>query len=306
MYFAAIDTGCTKIASAVVDEHGKFYRKDQYPRELARDKDSTMRVYNEIVQGYSREYPISAVGVGAGGRIDVKTGQYNFGTSASAGWSETNIIAELEALCSLPVAIENDCKIAMVGEGWKGATKGYDTVLGAIIGTGLGGGYLYRGEMVYGSRYGAGEMGHAILYPGGKKCLCGQFGCSEMYCSGTALWTSYNELRPGEEQISSGYEFFELVKEGNPDAKKCLDRFSFDLAVLLVTFANIFDPQVILIGGGIPDTKEHWWESMMGYYMQQGATFVREIPIVTSELGNDAPLLGAAKIAFDLIKWTDD
>ena len=301
MYFAAIDTGCTKIASAVIDEFGTIYQKDSFIRKDDFDKNSTMRIYSEIVERYKQSFPIDAVGVGVGGRVDVKTGVFNFGTSAITGWDGANIISELQDISSLPVAIENDSKIAMIGEGWKGAVQGYETVLGVIIGTGLGGGYLYKGEIIYGSRYGAGEIGHFILYPDGKKCLCGQYGCAEMYCSGSALWQSYNELQP-DSSISSGYEFFELVKSGNPNAKNCMERFSHDLAVSLVSLANLFDPQVILIGGGIADTREHWWDDMMGHYLQLGATFVRDIPAVPSTLGNDAPLLGAAKIAYDLVK----
>jgi len=312
MFFTAIDTGCTKIASAVIDENGTIFRKDHYTRENDHDKDSTMQIYGGIVERYRHEYPISAVGVGVGGRVDVNTGMYNFGTAAISGWDGVNIISELQDICSLPVAIENDSKVAIIGECWKGATQGYETVLGVMIGTGLGGGYLYNNEMVYGSRYGAGELGHFILYPDGKKCLCGQYGCAEMYCSGTALWQSYNEMRTfnsmsiNETQplnpISSGYEFFDRLNNGDTDAKKCIDMFSRDLAVSLVSLANLYDPQVILIGGGITDTKEHWWDSMMEYYIQQGAAFVRDIPIIASTLGNDAPLLGAAKIACDLIK----
>jgi len=299
MFVVAIDTGCTKIASAVVDEAGKIHRQDRYTRDVF-DKDSTMRVYADIVEGYRQSYPVSAIGLGTGGRIDVKTGKYNFGTTAISGWEDTNIIAELQSLCHLPVAVENDCKAAMIGEGWKGAVKGYDTVLGVLIGTGLGGGYLYHGEMVYGNRYGACEMGHSILYPNGKKCLCGQYGCGEMYCSGTAIWQAYNDRNPAT-PIGSGYEFFDLYRSGDSVAAYCLDRFCLDLAVLLVSFANLFDPQVILIGGGIADAGEYWWSDMMKYYNLQGATFVQEIPVVASVLGNTAPLMGAAKIAIDLL-----
>jgi glucokinase len=301
MLYVAIDTGITKVASAVVNEEGEILRKDQYPRANALDKDSTMQLYGEIIKKYNREYPIKSVGIGVGGRIDVKTGKFNFGTSASPGWEDVNVIQELQALSSLPIAIENDCKVAIIGENWKGSTQLNDTVLGVIIGTGLGGGYMYQGEMIYGSRYGAGEVGHTILYPGGKKCLCGQSGCSEMYCSGTAIWQSYNEQKLNA-PITSGYEFFDLYRAKDQIAIKCLDKFSYDLAILLVSLGNLFDPQVILIGGGIIDTREYWWDNMLMYYKELSSTFVGELHIVASRLRNDAALLGAAKIALDLVK----
>lgn len=303
MNVIAIDTGLTKIAGAVVDKEGRIVEKGRWVRKGngPTPKHDTMDVYREIVQTYKQHYEVAAVGVGAGGRVDVKTGMFNFGTGGpNTGWYGVNIIKEVEEFAECTVAIENDCKAAMIGECWKGATKDYDTVLGAILGTGYGGGYMYLGKMVYGGRYGAGELGHGILYPDGRKCFCGQNGCAEMYCSGTALWQGYNE-HVGRAVISTGYEFFKLIEANDSVAKRILDKFSHDLALTLVSYANLFDPEVILVGGGLTDTAQYWWDDMLKYYRQEGIWFVQKIPIVKCALGNDAALLGAAKIALDAL-----
>lgn len=301
MLFSAIDTGGTKIAYAVIDENGVIYEKDRCAREGRMDRDYTMQKYGEIIQMHKEKYPIAAVGLGAGGRIDVHTGICNYVCIPNTGWEGTNIVEDLQKICGLPVAIENDCKIALIGEHWKGAVEHYDTILGFFIGTGLGGGYLYQDKMVYGHRYGAGEIGHSILYPNGKKCTCGQMGCAERYISGTALWKNYNEKKE-KNRISSGYEFFEKLKNGDCLAEEVLESFAEDLANLLISYANLFDPQVILIGGGIADTQEYWWNKMLEYYHQNGSDFIQSIPIVPAALKNDAALLGAAKIAMDKVK----
>ena len=304
MHILAMDTGATKFAAAVSDAEGNLLEKRRWLRGemLPTPKDNAMRIYREILDYYKPRYDIAAVGLGAGGRVDVHTGAFMFGTGGVGnGWFGVNIIEEVEDIAGCPVAIENDCKVAMVGENWKGATAGMDCVLGVILGTGIGGGFTYKGEMVYGHRYGAGEVGHMVLYPGGRACSCGQRGCAEMYCCGTALWTGYN-ARVGERRISSGYEFFQCVEQADPDARAVLDQFTHDLAVLLATCGNLVEPGAFLIGGGLVDTADVWWDQLMREYRREAAEFVREIPIIRSQLGNDAALYGCVKIARDKLR----
>jgi glucokinase len=301
MHVLAIDTGATKIAAAVADEHGNLLEKKRWLRGafLPTPKENAMRIYQEILDDFRLRYDIAAVGLGAGGRVDVHTGKFMFGTGGvGSGWFGVNIIDEMEAIAHCPVAIENDCKVAMVGENWKGVTQGIGCVLGVILGTGIGGGFTYKNEMVYGHRYGAGEVGHMVLYPGGKPCSCGQRGCSEMYCCGTSLWTDYNE-RVGAARIASGHEFFKLVEKGDPDARAVLSKFAHDLAVLLATCGNLIEPEAFLIGGGLAYTADLWWDAMLEEYRKEAAPFLHAIPILRSKLGNDAALYGGVKIALD-------
>lgn len=294
---AAIDTGGTKIVGAAVDDSGNILKEIRVPN-TKRDGEFILRTYMDLVKTLREEYPVSAIGIGAGGRLDEEKGTVLYAVDIYRNYIGLKIKARMEEAFGLPVRITNDCRAAVLGEQWMGAAKGCRNIFGIILGTGVGGGYYSEGKIIGGIRGGVGEVGHVILHRGGRRCLCGQRGCAEQYISGTALWSIYRERCP-ESSITSGYEFFELYKQGDPDAARVLEGFVDDLAQCAVNCANLFDPEMILIGGGLSDTAEYWWEELLKAYEAMGNIHIRKIPLVKAECGNRAALLGAARIAFD-------
>jgi len=328
MIVAAIDTGGTKIAGAAVDESGNILYRLSYPN-TGRTGPFILDTYEQIVGDLQKKFQISAIGIGTGGRIDPRDGTVIYATSVYKDYIGLSIGTIMTKRCALPAAVDNDCRVAVCGERWKGAAQGYESVFGIILGTGAGGGFIQGGDIVPGAGFGAGEIGHLILYPGGKLCDCGQKGCAEQYISGTALWQAYNcrvgdgaagdiaggyrvgdgaagdiagGSRVGGMEITSGYEFFQLVSGSDPLAQSILDDFTVDLATCAVSVSNLLSPQAILIGGGLIDTADIWWERFASAYNEYGNAHCRNTVLLKAATGNDAALLGAACIAFERLR----
>lgn len=298
MIAAAIDTGGTKIGGAAVDENGTILKKIRI-ENTGRTGPFIMDTYRRILTELQKDFTLDAIGVGAGGRIDEEEGKVLYAVGIYKDYIGLPIRQLLEQEFCLPTAVTNDCRAAVAGEQWLGAAVGYQDVTGVILGTGLGGGVVSRGRLLPGSFGGLGEIGHMILHPGGRPCTCGQRGCAEQYLSGTALWKSYNQ-QVGREQLHSGYDFFSLIDENDKTALTILEAFQRDLALLTVTLANLLDPELILIGGGLSDTAAYWWDGFLDCYHQTGNLHTKNQNLVLASKGNDAPLLGAAHLAFNL------
>lgn len=302
MYVISIDSGGTKVVGAVVDGSGTIVEKKRW-ESLERNGDSLVGIFRNIIRDYSGRYPISAVGIGANGRIDSNRGVIvNCGVYTN--WEGRHLKEELEGEFPFPVVLNNDCYSAIRGELWMGAARGYDVVSGIIIGTGIGGALVSHGKFWGGAHFGAGEVGHMLLHRDGLPCYCGQKGCVERYVSGTALWNSYNRVT-GRESLHSGYEFFDALRGGDPAAREVLDRFVDDLSVVLCSIANLCDPDVFLIGGGISETRSFWGDALARRFQERAGTCIRPTQIVYASTGNDAALLGAAKFALEALEQSD-
>ncbi|MBU9724733.1 ROK family protein [Diplocloster modestus] len=300
MIAAAIDTGGTKINGAAVDEEGNILKKIRI-ENTGRTGAFIMDAYRKILRELTEAFPIKAVGIGAGGRIDERAGKVLYAVGIYQDYIGLPMKQLLEEEFQLPTAVTNDCRAGLIGEKWKGSAAGYENVTGIILGTGVGGGVIDHHRILEGAFSGFGEIGHMILHPGGRLCTCGQRGCAEQYISGTALWQIYNE-RSGSASLSSGYEFFGRVQHNDGIALEVLKEFQLDLASCAVSCANLLDPEVILIGGGLADTADYWWDGFTAYCREIGNQHTQNQKLILAARGNDAALLGAARIAFDLYK----
>lgn len=298
MYVLAIDSGGTKIIGTVVDENGTTFDKQRITN-TGRNGRFLIATCCDLIKKYRQKYDISAIGLGCNGRIDVERGIVL--DAVYEGYNGLDVRGALESFSDLPVSVNNDCYCGIYGEIWKGAAQNYRSVVGLVIGTGLGGAIYANGRFLHGGHFGAGEIGHMILYRDGVPCFCGQHGCVERYVSGTGLWKRYNE-RSATNMISSGYEFFERLHAGDADAKAVLELFADDLSLVMVNVANLANPDVFLIGGGIADTRGDWSDLLAASYKALAGPFLKDTPIVYAKMGNDAALLGAAKFAFDHYK----
>lgn len=299
MIVAAIDTGGTKIAGAAVNHNGEILYKVRHPN-TKRTGSFILETYAAIVEELRERHLVEAVGIGAGGRIDSAQGRVISAVDLYDDYIGLDIRKHIEEATGLPVVVDNDCRMALYGERWVGAASGIRDMVGVILGTGVGGGMIMADTPLLGNNGGAGEVGHILLHPGGRRCGCGQNGCAEQYVSGTALWRIYNDLI-GEPAIASGQEFFKRYTEGDGRAAEILFRFSRDLADFAISLANLMDPEAILVGGGLADTADHWWEEFLTYYRERGSQYVQNIQLLRAQRGNDAALLGAAWLALRYI-----
>lgn len=288
-----LDIGGTKIKGAVIDEKGqilKSYKLDTCASEGANKVLSNIEKIINKLKGYD----IKAIGAGTPGFIDSKNGIITFAGNIE-GWTGLNLKEEIEKRSGIKTFVENDANIALVSEKWLGAGKGYKDIVMITLGTGLGGA-VYNSQMglLKGSHFQGAELGHVILHPNGRSCTCGQDGCAESYCSGSAIRRHYEELT-NEKKI--GEEIFSLI-DSDENAKKVVDTFTEDLAYYLTSLRNIFDPQIIIIGGGVIDSSKYWWDGTMDKFKKY-CHLAQEVEIKPAKFLNDSGIIGAGKIAME-------
>lgn len=288
-----IDIGGTKINACLVDDSGNILERKEVPTNANRGRDVVLdNIKNAI---YSLSYKdASAIGIGTPGFIDSKNGIVTFAGNIK-GWTGLNLKEAVEEFVNLPVFVENDANIALVAEKWIGSCKDYDNVVMITLGTGLGGAiYTKEGGLLTGSHFQGAELGHMILHAGGDPCTCGQNGCGESYCAGSALTKDYKKLTGKE---LSGQAIFDLV-DTDDAARKVLENYQSNLGYLLTSLRNIFDPDVIVVGGGVIHAKDVFWDGMISKY-QEYCNKPSEVDIIPAMFLNNAGVIGAAKIAFE-------
>ena len=292
-----IDLGGTNICGGLVDEGGNILKRASKRtgtggRRVVLEKIAD--IINELMEGE----PIEGVGIGSPGFIDVEGGQVLSNGGNIKGWAYTKIREELYLVFKhLPVFIENDANVAAICEEWLGAAKGMDNFVMLTLGTGVGGAiYSKKLGLWHGSNYQGGELGHTILYPNGRLCICGQRGCVERYVSGLAVERNYLELT-GERL--RGEEIFKNSLS-QPKCKEVVHRFAMDLAILLITLKNMLDPAGIVIGGGVINSRYYWWDLMIDHY-ERNCNNPTGTTIVPAKFLNDSGIIGAAKLVFDRV-----
>lgn len=298
-HVAAIDVGGTKILGALVDEAGNVKKEIRVPSDFELGGLHIMGKIFELVDRFRELEKIDAIGIGIGGRIDVERGIINWGVKPVPYWFGLKVKEMTENRYHVPCAVENDVKVAGYGEQWMGAAKGVNSYVCITLGTGVGAAICIDGKMLHGKHWSGGEIGHTILYPNGRACTCGFKGCVEQYLSGTALVNIYNDK--AADKVSTGYEFFERVKKKEELALSVLDQFVEDLSTLLNSLCNTFDPEKFIIGGGLIDTREFWWEKLLKIMGSSPINQVYSPEIVPAILGNKAGYYGSAYIALQML-----
>lgn len=291
-----IDLGGTKINGGIVDEDGNVLEKLTVDTLAREGKDEVLNRIKSMVGEFIKKDDIKGIGIGSPGFINSDIGKVVFLGNNIPDWTGVNIKEEIEdEFEGIPVFVENDGNMAMLCEGWIGAAKGYDSFVMITLGTGVGGGIYTREQGIWrGSNWQGAELGHVILHPDGIKCGCGQFGCVEQYISGKAIEKLYEE-KSGT--FLKGADIFN--RSLNDDsAKEVVEEFTENLAYFLINIKNIFDPEGIIIGGGVINSREYWWDIMIGKYMDM-CNSPLGMKIRPAKYLNDAGMIGSAKVVFD-------
>lgn len=293
MKVIGIDLGGTTIKGGLVDLEGNIIKK--LNTDTPKDSNSILEAIIYIIEDLSNGENILGIGLGTPGFIDSDRGQVlSYGGNVN-DWEWTDIKGYLsERFPNQFIEIENDGNVAALCEKWLGSAEDFDSFIMLTLGTGLGGAIYTPKEGIWnGYEFQGGELGHAILYPKGKLCKCGQEGCVENYVSGTAIESGYKSLTG---KHLKGEEIFKQY-ETDMDANKVIDNFSADLAIYLISLRNIFDPQGIVIGGGLINSSQYWWGKMMTEFKTR--VNFQDIEIVPASYLNDSGIIGAAKMIVD-------
>ncbi len=289
-----IDLGGTKISGGLLDENGNILQSAKVDTQAEKGRDTVIKNIVSLIKKLPYDQA-QAIGIGTPGFIDSENGIVTFAGNIK-GWSGTNLKKEIEKYFDIPVFIENDANIALVCEEWIGAGKDYDDLIMITLGTGLGGAVYSQGKLLRGSNFQGAELGHMLLYPGGNSCTCGQDGCAEAYCAGSAIANEYNRIT-GENKTSE--EVLSSV-DTDENAKKVLEDYKLNLAYFLTSLRNIFDPQAIIIGGGLINAKDLWWDGMVDNFKKVCHKY-ETVDIMPAKYLNDAGMIGAGKIALERV-----
>lgn len=310
MYRIGIDLGGTNIVAGVVDDNYKIVAtakcKTACPRPAEDIIADMAKVARQAVEkaGITMDQ-VSGVGVGSPGVCNKETGIVE--RAANLGFENVPVCEMLEKLLSKKVIIENDANAAALGEYTAGAAKGAKSCICITLGTGVGGGVILNGEVYSGFNFAGTELGHIVITVGGEPCSCGRRGCWEAYASATALVRQTRrameqnrdskmwEIAPTLEDVD-GRTAFDAMRAGDAVGKAVVDQYIYYVAAGLIDMINIFQPEVLCVGGGIckeGDTlllplKKHIEAERFSQYSK------KQTRLCVAELGNDAGVIGAA------------
>ena len=292
MYRIGIDLGGTKIEGIVLDANGQELFRKRIPTESEKGYHhilSRIKSLRDELDADVKSQPYT-FGIGTPGAISPKTGLLK--NSNTVCMNGQPVKADLEKLLGHKIEIQNDANCFAMAEALYGAGKGKKMVFGVIMGTGCGGGIVYRGEVITGPQAIAGEWGHTSIDPNGPKCYCGQRGCTETFISGGGVENRYAEqfgLRKPFKEIGDDYE------RGDAKAAEIIKAFFEHFGRALANVIDVLDPDAVVLGGGVSKFDPLYDEGIAAV-----ARFVfndsLETPIVKHQIGDSAGVIGAALI----------
>lgn len=290
MKVIGLDIGGTAVKYGLLDENGVILELGEFPTEAEKGVENLFKNICGVIDKYLSD-DILGIAVSGTGQIDGTIGKVIGGNPIIPGWIGTNLVEKLEDRYKIPAVLENDVNCAALGEKWLGAGKNSENFVCLTIGTGIGGGIILNGDIFRGDTYVAGEFGHIQIVKSGEECLCGKKGCYERYASATALVKMVKE-KTGK--TLNGKEIFELEKSGDKEIKEIVDRWIDYFTDGLSTIAYIFNPLLVVIGGGVTKQGEYLLNRILvSLDSKLGINYKKNLKIKFAELGNNAGILGA-------------
>ena len=303
-----IDVGGTNIVVALVDDKGNICNKASQPAERGSTAEELCtQILHLACRAASDCGMVTSVGIGIPGLVDSQEGVIL--KTPNLPFKNTPIRELFQKEWDIPVYLGNDANCAAIGECHAGAAKGAESVLMVTLGTGIGGGFMYKGKLFEGRYHGAMEIGHMVIEKGGRLCGCGKRGCFERYASATALIRTAGEWLPnaktsvlwglcnGDPAKLTGAMVFQGAKLRDSVAISAVENYTTYLAIGLSNLINVLQPEVICLGGGISHAPgelllDPLCEKLKRYVFDDSAP----LRIEKAALGNDAGLIGAALI----------
>jgi glucokinase len=311
-----VDMGGTSLRALVVNEENRILAvektptpRDQKPENLI--EDIAAEVEDAVESAGLRRAELCAVSVGAPGAVDPSTGLVH--EAPNLGWKDVMLGPKLSALLGVPVLVENDVNVGVVGEHALGAGRGVQELVGIFVGTGIGGGIISRGELYEGCRGAAGEIGHMVLEVDGPRCACGKRGCAEALASRTAMEREVRAaikegakccvleiMRERNKELMTSSIIHRALKKKDRVMREVLRRTEYHLGILVANVVNLMDPECVVIGGGVAERLQEDFvapirETARKYFLSQREA--ARIKILPAQLGDNAGPLGAVVLA---------
>jgi glucokinase len=302
-----VDLGGTKMAVGVVDSEQYVHYQGKEPSTGLSEDRIVEELAEELLEAKVARPNVLAAGLGIPATIDHERGLAIHAVNLTI--TDVPIRDLIQEQLGLPVFVDNDANVAALAEHLYGAARGAQNVVMLTIGTGVGGGLILDGEVYRGSSGAAAELGHIVIVEDGLPCQgnCPNHGCVETYASGTALareGKAAGERNPDSalgkalaEGPITGRTVTELALAGDPPATEVVAEAGRHLGVALCSLANIFDPDVFLIGGGVSVVGDLLLDPAREQLRSRALPPMNERPVKLAELGPDAGMVGAAAMA---------
>lgn len=305
-----VDVGGTTVKGGIVDMSGVVIDRLEHPTEAQAATKTTIEVTEAaIARAQELGYVPVAVGIGAAGFVDVASGTVTF--SPNLVYDDPEVADAVAARVNLPVMVDNDVNAAAWGERAVGAGSDTNNLAMLSIGTGIGSGFVANGRLVRGYTGAGAEFGHTVLDPSGPPCNCGLRGCVEQYVSGQAIARMGREAAAqnpdtsmiafaGSADAITAYDVARAAREMDETAREVLRKSGRMLGVVMSNVVNIFDPEVIVLGGRVVEAGEPFLgparDELARMLAQQKR---RPARLQLSVLGRNAGIVGAAALAID-------
>lgn len=304
---AVIDLGGTKIAGALADPDGGLHHKQRVYTPSQLGPDAVVAAVVGLVSdlqavGVANGATVRGVGIGSAGVVDAAGRNIIASTDAIKDWAGTPLADRVADATGLAVTLENDVNSHLRGEAWKGVGAGKHHLAMMALGTGIGGAVMMNGEIMVGPRGTVGDFGHLPTFlPTKRACTCGrQVPHLEAVASGPGLVAWYHE-KGGDSGVDGAKALEALAEDGDALALETYREAGRETGRALGTIVNVFDPEVMIVGGGLANSGELWWAALREAYREQLVDALREVPVVKAQLGNQAALVGAAQKIWDYL-----
>uniref|UniRef100_UPI0040262A67 ROK family protein n=1 Tax=Eubacterium sp. TaxID=142586 RepID=UPI0040262A67 len=287
MRILTFDIGGTNIKYGICNE--KFLLSDVHsvPTEASKGGQYIINKVLDIIETYDN---IDRIAISTAGQVDSESGIVVYATDNIPYYTGMMVKKMIETKTGIPTFVENDVNSAALGEANFGAAKGFTDFICLTFGTGIGGAIFLNRKLYKGGHSSAGEFGHLITHAGGKSCTCGGEGCYEQYASAKALSQAVEKVAG---KPLNGFQIFSKENFENPEIRHAVDIWIDEIILGLKSLIYVFDPQLIVLGGGIMNEKYIIELIDRKIYKELMENF-KNVKIVNSQLGNDAGLLGAA------------
>ena len=313
MYRIGVDLGGTNISVGVVDEDfniiGRGKTKTNSPRPAEEIFEDIAKCISMAADdaGISLD-DVNVIGVGTPGSVNDETGYIDY--SNNLRFDKVPAKQMLEELTGKPCFFANDASCAALGELYAGAGKGCKNLIAITLGTGVGSGIVIDGKVFRGANSAGGEIGHTVINVNGAECTCGRKGCWESYASATALIAqTKHAMKENPEskmwncagndiESVNGRTAFDAMRMGDEAAKAVVDKYIYYVAVGIINVINVFQPDVLCVGGGICNEGETLLAPIRKYVVEERYSKYaqKQTEICKAQLGNDAGIIGAAML----------
>lgn len=303
-----VDLGGTKISAILADASGNIVARDLRDTLAQQGPEEVIRRIIESIKQVATVADIAGIGIGAAGTCEASTGIVA-SSPHLPGWRNVPLKDIIHQEFGLPTYLDNDANVAALGEYYFGAGVGIDNLIYVTVSTGIGGGVIIDGKIYRGVSGSAGEIGHMTIDVNGPRCACGNIGCWETLASGTALareavrrieagaQTNILSFAQGDIKEVSAKTIFLAAQQGDRLANDLISRTGYYVGVGLVNLVNIFNPELILIGGGLSQMGQLLLDPALRVVEERAFELpARAVRIEIAGLGADAGVLGAVAL----------